>query len=448
MNDLLPYVLELERQIREQRLSRTRWTEWRDLSLNGGAAVALRKSADPCAQRGQGAFFTSPSLASRAAAILGSDSDSHVYFDPTCGAGDLLLAIARNMKLGSTVSDTLAIWGSRLFGCDISSVFVRATRARLALLAMQRIGRHESLTSQDLSKLLPSITTVNILDRPDLYAQTDRIIMNPPYVPVNVSEGCCWSTGITNAAACFAADALANAIEGSRIVAILPDVVRSGSRYERWREMVLGLARLDHIELVGLFDSTTDVDVFLLGLTVQSDNSRQQTRWTQGSNMVDVDTVSDRFSVHVGAVVPHRDPEEGNEHPYVDVKCLSPWSTKLLIKGSRRFAGRTFQPPFVAIRRTSSPRDPCRAVATTVLGTLDVAVENHVIVCVPHDHSVESCQRLVVRLRSPSTDTWLNERIRCRHLTVAAVADLPWWRDGQFALPEAIYSLDRTEEHR
>lgn len=447
MNALLPYVLELEQHIQEQLLSWTRWTEWRDLSLNGGAAIALRQAADLSAQKGQGAFFTSPSLASRAASVLGSTIDSHVYFDPTCGAGDLLLAIARNMKLGSTVSDTLAIWGSQLAGCDISSVFVRATRARLALLAMERIGRHESLTSRDLSKLLPSIITLNILDRPELYAQYDRIIMNPPYVPVNVSGDCRWSTGLTNAAACFAADAISNASKGARVVAILPDVVRSGSRYERWREMVLGMATLDYMELFGLFDSDTDVDVFLLGITVQPGNSRRRIQWTQSGKVVD--TVSDRFSVHVGAVVPHRDPEKGIEHPYIDVRCLSPWSTKLVINGSRRFEGRTFRPPFVAIRRTSSPRDPCRAVATTVLGTLDVAVENHVVVCIPHDHSIESCQRLVARLRSPRTDKWLNERIRCRHLTVSAVAGLPWWRDGQFGtLAATIRRLDRTKGHR
>jgi hypothetical protein len=37
----------------------------------------------------------------------------------------------------------------------------------------------------------------------------------------------------------------------------------------------------------------------------------------------------------------------------------------------------------------------------------------------------------VARLKDPRTTTWLNERIRCRHLTVGAVRDLPWWNlDG------------------
>ena len=431
MNELLPYVQQLEEQIRKQRLSCTRWTKWCESSLNNGAAVELRQASGLRAQKAQGAFFTSASLADRAASALGvSVRESHFYFDPTCGVGDLLLAIARRMKVGSTASGTLALWGNQLIGCDISSVFVRATRARLAILAMQRVGCRESLTSRDLAELLPSITAANILDCPGLYARSDRVVMNPPYVPVNVSGDCGWSTGLTNAAACFAMDAISYSNAGARIVAILPDVIRSGARYERWRQMVGKLATVDHVEMCGLFDKNTDVDVFLLGVTVQECGNKATVQWTQEGKIDD--TVSNRFEIHVGAVVPHRDPEEGVVRPYVDVRSLSPWSSKLRMNDTRRFGGRVFRPPFVAIRRTSSPRDRSRAVATTVLGREDVAVENHVIVCIPYDRSIHSCQLLVARLMSRKTDQWLNERIRCRHLTLAAVGKLPWWRDEQF----------------
>ena len=431
MNELLPYVQELEQQIHKQRLSRAQWTNWCEFCLNNGTAIRLRQAAGPNAQKVQGAFFTSPSLADRAASALGASAcDSHFYLDPTCGAGDLLLAVARKMKVESTVSDTLANWGKQLIGCDISSVFVRATRARLAILAMQRIRCRESFTSQDLAELLPSITTANILDCPDLYAQSDRIVMNPPYVAVKLTGDYRWSTGLTNAAACFADDAISNGKSGTRIVAILPDVVRSGARYERWRQMVLRRTTIDHIELCGVFDKNTDVDVFLLGITVQNVGGLARVQWTQNGKVDD--TLSARFKIHVGTVVPHRDPEDGAEHPYIDVRSLSPWSTKLHIADTRRFSGRVFRPPFVAIRRTSSPSDRNRAVATTVVGTRDVAVENHVIVCIPYDHSVESCQGLVARLKSCKTDQWLNARIRCRHLTVGAVGGMPWWTDDRF----------------
>ena len=150
MNELLPYVQELEEQIHKQRLSCTRWIKWCESSLNNGAAVELRQAAGLRAQKAQGAFFTSASLADRAASALGvSVRESHFYFDPTCGVGDLLLAIARRMKVGSTASGTLALWGNQLIGCDISSVFVRATRARLAILAMQRAGCRESLSPRE-----------------------------------------------------------------------------------------------------------------------------------------------------------------------------------------------------------------------------------------------------------------------------------------------------------
>jgi hypothetical protein len=31
-------------------------------------------------------------------------------------------------------------------------------------------------------------------------------------------------------------------------------------------------------------------------------------------------------------------------------------------------------------------------------------------------------------LKSRKTDQWLNNRIRCRHLTVRSLNELPWWR--------------------
>lgn len=58
----------------------------------------------------------------------------------------------------------------------------------------------------------------------------------------------------------------------------------------------------------------------------------------------------------------------------------------LLLAAPRQLAGTVFAPPFVAVRRTSGPRD-----------------------------------------RSRATDAWLNRRIRCRHLTTSAVAGIPWW---------------------
>jgi len=132
-------------------------------------------------------------------------------------------------------------------------------------------------------------------------------------------------------------------------------------------------------------------------------------------------------AVRVGPVVPHRHAEKGPLVPYIHARSLPSWSECTDIAESRRFMGRLFAPPFVAVRRTSRPDNGSRAVATLVLGNTPVAVENHLIVFLPKDETVETCRGLMQRLRSPKTDTWLNARLRCRHLTTRALAEMPWW---------------------
>ena len=426
MNALLPHVQDLETQISTHNLPSTEWEPWCESTLNGAATRELRRTASLSDRKATGAFFTNPTLADRAVrALRVRCDDRHVYLDPTCGAGDLLIAIARRLPLQSTVTATLSAWGKHLVGCDISSVFVRAARARLALLAMYRMGTREPIDPNILSDLFPSIATTDILTCPATYSLSDRVIMNPPFLPVNVPDSCPWSTGLTNSAAFFVESAIRNATRGTRLVAILPDVMRSGSRYHRWRSMLSRIATIEEVEPYGSFDNNTHVDVFLLCVTVHDPPDALDPEWARPSNSQD--TVSLRFNIHVGAVVPHRHPQVGPEHPYIHVGSLSPWSTKYRIPEKRSFPGRVFTPPFVAIRRTSSPRDDKRAVATIVHGTDAVAVENHLIVCLPHDNSIDSCHHLLTRLRSSKTDDWLNRRIRCRHLTVASIAELPWW---------------------
>jgi hypothetical protein len=77
------------------------------------------------------------------------------------------------------------------------------------------------------------------------------------------------------------------------------------------------------------------------------------------------------------------------------------------------------------VRRTSSPSDPHRAVATVVLGKRPVAVENHLIVLLPKNKTLRACRQAMRLLRDDSTDKRLDRTMRCRHLTVEAVASLP-----------------------
>ncbi len=95
-----------------------------------------------------------------------------------------------------------------------------------------------------------------------------------------------------------------------------------------------------------------------------------------------------------------------------------------------RFAGTTYKPPFVAIRRTSKADYQVRCIGTLVTGSTPIAVENHLLIALPKDKKVGTCQRLLEVVKRDATSAWMNERIRCRHLTVGSVGDLPWPEDA------------------
>lgn len=59
-------------------------------------------------------------------------------------------------------------------------------------------------------------------------------------------------------------------------------------------------------------------------------------------------------------------------------------------------------------------------------GEQPVAVDNHLIVAEPLTGGVARCRELLKVLDGPKVVHWLDERIRCRHLTVTVVRSLPW----------------------
>jgi hypothetical protein len=134
--------------------------------------------------------------------------------------------------------------------------------------------------------------------------------------------------------------------------------------------------------------------------------------------------ISDLFEVSVGPVVPHRCPHKGNCYPYLDTSSAIPWSIVSKLP-KRRFKGTVTKPPFVVVRRTSNPGDKYRAVAAMVTGSSPVAVENHLIVLKPKDGTIKQCNKLIEFLKRASANQWFNERIRCRHLTVSSVKEMP-----------------------
>ena len=408
-------------------LSPVEWRQKLTTCLDGEPAQMLRRERESSWLRQQGAYFTSTKMATKLANALAVDADSrHVYFDPTCGAGDLLLAVAKKLPVADTLQRTLADWGQCLAGFDISPEFVRLAKARLVLLAARRCRVRPSNESLVQPCTFPNILEADFLSHSRRTHGADVVIMNPPFGYTRAPDECEWAQGRVSAAAMFAERAIQESHEGTRIAAILPDVLRSGSRYKRWRSMIDALGSIRGERPLGLFDRWADVDVYLLDFVKTADKHERAKVAAQASAQRS-GGIHKRFAVHVGAVVPHRHRATGPLVQYIHARSLPAWGECQHIAENRQFSGRLFEPPFVAVRRTSSPNDRKRAVATLVLGKESVAVENHLIVMLPRDGTTRSCKDLIVRLRSGKTDDWINRRLRCRHLTTAVLADMPWW---------------------
>jgi len=371
-----------------------------------------------------GAFFTGRELAAKALTKIQTEGCRPKFFDPACGTGDLLLEVARRLEIRSSLYQTLKEWGKVLAGQDVNDSFTRATRARLAILALNRGAGQKQSIKYNLEELFPLISTGDSLLDHSLYTPANQIIMNPPFNRVAAPINCTWGSGKVTAAALFLELAIRKAVTGTHIIAILPDVLRSGSRYNRWRRLVSNHAVIKEIRLCGVFNKRADINVFILDL-IAGKNDSQQMKWYQIEEPGK--TIQDYFHVSVGPVVPYRDKDKGNKHPYVHAKALPKWSIVKEFEERRGYDGKLFKPPFVVVRRTSRPGDERRAIATIIRGIHKVAVENHLIVIEPEDGTLKSCKSLIKHLNSDHIDQWLDQRIRCRHLTVSAVKEIPWW---------------------
>jgi hypothetical protein len=392
-------------------------------ALDGAVSRELRSRVTLDARRKQGAFFTGQRLATDV--VTAAFVEGRPVVDPAVGAGDLLLAAANHLPLSGSVGATLDRWGRQLYGADLESAYVRATRIRLALLAAHRLGARTYLREDRLAELLPNIVVGD--GQGFAIPKRSLVVLNPPYGSVTAPEGLGWAAGRVCRAAVFTAAVIERAPVGASLAAILPDVLRSGTNYRRWRELMQRHLHIEAVEPVGQFDTWADVDVFVLRGVVVKEGSAALESDPWSFEEAD-ETVADLFEVNVGAVVPHRDPDEGQLVRYLTVHDL-PLGDRIDTDtlALRRFGRRVFDTPFLAIRRTSRPGQQIhRAVGTIVTGAGPVAVENHLLVCTPKNGTIAACKELQAVLHSEATDAWLDDRIRCRHLTVGAVRDVPW----------------------
>lgn len=390
--------------------------------LNGEPYRVFRSSVDLSQRRQQGTFFSSQKLSREIADLLHArlPADSLIV-DPTCGMGDLLLAYAELLPIKHSLQETLAFWGKLLGGIDLRSDLVEMAKARLITLARLRGKFHDPI--EGISEYFPLLKVGSMFDNFELVRQADGFLFNPPFGQTSVHNISEWGSGRINSAALYLDSLLEHRRTNAPVAAILPEVLRCGTRYSRFRSRLLSLGIRGDFSSKGRFDSWTDVDIFTTLLNESQDENLW--KYEAGESAAEV-TVGDIFKVSVGPVVPHRHPLKGKWHRYICAKTVPAWSQRHEPVNSRRFTGTVFTPPFVVVRRTSSPSDKNRATGSLIIGNKSVAVENHLIVLCPNDGSIETCKSLMQVLSHKDTTDFLNREIRCRHLTTTSVKSIPW----------------------
>ncbi|MDO9395838.1 MAG: class I SAM-dependent methyltransferase [Herbiconiux sp.] len=345
--------------------------------------------------RQRGTFFTSTDMASGLwRSALESVEDNAIVVDPACGAGDLLLPMALHAA-SSGLNVTIR-------ACDIDPHFTQIARSRLEKVLDGGGGLVEGQVRD--------FTTDT-----DALSDATHVVLNPPFVPMVVETD--WASGAVNAASWFVIRALGAMKPGSRLLAVLPDVLRSGSRYEAWRAAVQRLGKVTSVQALGVFDTDTDVHVFTLD--VIAGDTGASVGWVESK--VSEFTLGDLVDVRVGPVVPHRDPEIGALVEFITARSLSAGVVQ-----QRRYSGRLEIGPMVLVNRTSRPGETPRVRARFRESQTATAIENHLLVVIPKDPVATPFAELLRVLQSPSTAHFLDSRIRCRHLTVKALKEIPW----------------------
>ncbi len=386
--------------------------------LDGEVSRRLRGTVKLDDLRQIGAFFTGETLAAKL--LAGVPKDVQRFADPACGCGDLLLCASARLPIAGSLQETLRHWNTRLAGRDAVPLFPRAARARLALAAVARGAAVDAQDTPDAPSLLTNIAYGDGLELEHDGGTT--ILLNPPYGRVAAPSDCGWASGLTTEAAVFLDAVVDNADPGARVAAVLPEVLRAGSRYARLRASLSERLAISAIKPAGVFDALTDVDVFLLHARVGG--GLGSATWPDAA--LGDRTLADLCEVRVGTVVANRDKHAGPAHPYLDARTLGLGGT-VTATSTRRFEGTVFTPPFVVCGRTNRPAESGRPRlrATIVTGSQPVALENHLLAFLPKKQTMETCRAVVALLEADATTAYLDGRLRCRHLTVGAMKGVP-----------------------
>jgi hypothetical protein len=398
--------------------------EWRETAsryVNGFAAEELRRLVPLAKRRNDGIFFTDSLLAETVLNVLEpSFNEQSVIYDAACGVCNLLIAAANYFHKHNIQPANK----NYLLGTDIHAEFVEAANLRLQMNNL--LLRPDKTTSLSKQKRGYSIQTKNGLVPNQFYKAATHIFINPPFDQEKLDEKLEWAAGKVSMAAVFMEKAILYANPGTAIMAILPDVLRSGTRYQKWRNMLDKHCVTEKIELLGQFDEHADVDVYAIKLVKRQQPVENITVGVTEKTGTPK-TLKDIFDVCVGPVVDYRDKKEGTVRPYVVSRGLKSWSIQREITLMRKHLGKSFERPFVVVKRTSRATDENRAMAS-IIDTVDsVYVDNHLIMLKPKTKTLAACHLAIKILKDKRTNDWLNEQIRCRHLTVKIVSQIPLW---------------------
>jgi hypothetical protein len=389
--------------------------------LNGKTTSELKRLVSLKYRKSNGIFFTGSILSEKVAnKVKHFLKNGQKVLDPACGAGNLLLFCLYLMPKKSTLYETLESWSNTLYGYDLHEDFVLTARLRFLLYAIS-LFPNERFSYFDIEKFFYNIEVKDSLKIENLNKKHDCVVLNPPFGYSKSNVTCEWAKGKVQLAALFLEKVIVDAPEGQHIVSILPDVLRSGTRYNKWRKFVCDNSKFLEIDQCGRFDRDTDVDVFILHI-VKSNNPVGLTFYKDEKHP---NILSDFFEICIGSVVPHRDPEIGPICKFLHVKNAPAEKVVNKILEKKNYFGKTFKAPFLTIHRTSSPSDKKRCKVTVVDTKGAIAIENHLIVLKPKDNSLETCLKFQQLLSSDKTTRWLNKHIRCRHLTIASVKNIP-----------------------
>lgn len=102
----------------------------------------------------------------------------HPVYDPTCGAGDLLLRWANDLPVFPDLKRTIDAWEPLLIGCEIFPEFLRVAKG-LGRLAALRLGSKAVLVTRPKEKPDKEYRVVldwNHFDKAELVEQVELVI--------------------------------------------------------------------------------------------------------------------------------------------------------------------------------------------------------------------------------------------------------------------------------